>query len=55
VAPQVSVVVPTRNRRELLSRTLGTVLRQQSVDLEAVLIDEGSSDGTRDTVTGLGN
>ena len=53
MAPEVSVVVPTRDRRELLSRTLGTVLRQRSVDLEAIVIDEGSSDGTRDTVTGL--
>ena len=55
MTPEVSVVVPTRDRRELLSRTLGTVLRQRSVDLEAIVIDEGSSDGTRDTVTGLGD
>ena len=53
VVPEVSVVVPTRDRRELLSQTLGTVLRQRSIDLEAIVIDEGSSDGTRDSVTGL--
>ena len=42
----VSVVVPTRNRCELLSTTLRSVLRQRDVDLEVLVVDEGSTDGT---------
>jgi glycosyltransferase involved in cell wall biosynthesis len=44
--PRVSVVVPTRNRRELLLRTLGSVLAQEGVELSVVVVDEASSDGT---------
>jgi glycosyltransferase involved in cell wall biosynthesis len=42
----VSVVVPTRNRSALLAVTLRSVLRQEGVDLEVVVVDEASSDGT---------
>lgn len=44
--PTVSVVIPTRDRRELLARTLGTVLDQRDVHLEVVVVDDGSTDGT---------
>jgi glycosyltransferase involved in cell wall biosynthesis len=44
--PEVSVVIPTRNRLEMLQQTLETVLGQQGVDVEVIVIDEGSSDGT---------
>jgi glycosyltransferase involved in cell wall biosynthesis len=42
----VSVVIPTRNRSALLGMTLRSVLRQQSVDLEVIVVDEASSDDT---------
>jgi glycosyltransferase involved in cell wall biosynthesis len=42
----VSVVVPTRNRSALLSRTLRSVLRQRQVELEVIVIDEASTDDT---------
>jgi glycosyltransferase involved in cell wall biosynthesis len=38
----VSVVIPTRNRRDLLQVTLTAVLEQQGVDLEVVVVDDGS-------------
>jgi glycosyltransferase involved in cell wall biosynthesis len=44
-APLVSVVIPTRNRLSLLAQTLHTVLAQR-VELEVVVVDEGSSDAT---------
>ena len=44
--PRVSVVIPTRNRRHLLARTLASVLRQVDVDLEVVVVDDASEDGT---------
>ncbi len=41
--PTVSVVIPTRDRWDLLAVTLATVLAQEGVDLEVVLVDDGSS------------
>jgi glycosyltransferase involved in cell wall biosynthesis len=51
----VSVVVPTHNRSQLLALTLGSVLRQREVDLEVIVVDDGSSDDTADVVAGLGD
>jgi glycosyltransferase involved in cell wall biosynthesis len=42
----VSVVVPTRNRSALLELTLRSVLCQRDVDLELIVVDEGSTDDT---------
>jgi glycosyltransferase involved in cell wall biosynthesis len=52
-APQVSVVVPTHDRREMLTLTLRTALWQQGVELEVVVVDDGSTDGTSESVTEL--
>jgi glycosyltransferase involved in cell wall biosynthesis len=51
--PEVSVVVPTHNRRELLLLTLRSVLWQRGVDVEVIVVDDGSTDGTRDAVLAL--
>jgi glycosyltransferase involved in cell wall biosynthesis len=51
--PVVSVVVPTRNRAALLRQTLRSVVAQRDVDLEAVVVDDGSSDGTAAAVAGM--
>jgi glycosyltransferase involved in cell wall biosynthesis len=45
-APLVTVIVPTRNRAELLRQTLDAILGQVDVALEVVVVDEGSSDAT---------
>ena len=46
--PKLSVVIPTRNRRALLARTLPTVLAQDlpPKDYEVVVVSDGSTDGT---------
>lgn len=49
----ISVVVPTHNREEWLRLTLATVLWQEEVDVEAIVVDDGSSDGTADMVRGI--
>jgi glycosyltransferase involved in cell wall biosynthesis len=48
--PTVSVVVPTRNRARLLPLTLHTVLWQQEVALEVIVIDDGSTEDLRSAV-----
>jgi glycosyltransferase involved in cell wall biosynthesis len=49
----VSVVVPTRNRRDLLAVTLRGVLRQRDVDLEVIVVDEASTDDTAEMLAAL--
>lgn len=42
----VTVVVPTRNRREVLATTLQAILDQRDVELSVIVVDEGSTDDT---------
>jgi len=44
--PRTSVVVPTCNRAHLLRETLPTLLAQTEQDLEIVIVDNASTDGT---------
>lgn len=46
--PLVSVVVPTRDRRALTAEAVASVLQQTWSDLELVVVDDGSADGTPD-------
>jgi glycosyltransferase involved in cell wall biosynthesis len=55
VGPEITAVVPTHNRRDLLQLTLRTVLGQRAVDLEVVVVDDGSTDDTAQMVAGLGD
>lgn len=45
--PRVSVVIPTYNRKELLARALDSVFSQTCPADEVIVIDDGSTDGTR--------
>ena len=53
--PEVSVVVPTHNRSGLLAQTLHSVLWQRGVDLEVLVVDDGSTDDTAEVVAALGD
>jgi glycosyltransferase involved in cell wall biosynthesis len=48
--PLVTVVVPTRNRRDLVARTLHSVAHQERVAVEIVVVDDGGDDGTADAL-----
>ncbi|MBA1147705.1 glycosyltransferase family 2 protein [Ectothiorhodospiraceae bacterium WFHF3C12] len=50
-APYFSVFIPTYNRAGVLPRALRSVAEQTFRDLELVVVDDGSSDDTRDIVT----
>ncbi|HEX3233703.1 MAG TPA: glycosyltransferase [Gemmatimonadales bacterium] len=52
---EISVVIPTHQRCELLSRTLHSVFAQLEVDIEVIIVDDGSTDGTSALVSGLGD
>jgi glycosyltransferase involved in cell wall biosynthesis len=42
----VTVVIPTHNRRQLVAQAIRSILRQDGVSLELVVVDDGSTDGT---------
>jgi len=48
--PRVSVVIATYNRSAFLPSTLQSVLEQRFQDFELIVVDDGSSDDTRQTV-----
>ena len=52
-APRVSVVMPTYNRRDTIVRAIESVRAQTFEDWELVVVDDGSTDGTRDVVAGI--
>ena len=49
----VSVIIPTYNRRGLLLEAIASVLAQPVPDLEVLVVDNGSSDGTCEAVAAL--
>lgn len=49
--PDVSVIVPTYNRVGLLEDAIASVVRQQDVNVELIIIDDGSTDGTDDLLS----
>ncbi|HEV3112165.1 MAG TPA: glycosyltransferase family A protein [Candidatus Binataceae bacterium] len=44
--PQVSVVIPTYNRRRMLRDAVSSVMAQRDVSFELIIVDDGSTDGT---------
>jgi glycosyltransferase involved in cell wall biosynthesis len=51
--PLVSVLIPTHNRSKRLFMTLRSVLAQRDVNLEIVIVDDGSRDDTDKMVASL--
>ena len=45
--PTVSVVIPAYNSESVIGRAISSVLKQNGVELEIIVIDDGSTDNTR--------
>ena len=43
---KLSVIIPVFNTRKYLERCVSSVLGNQGVDLELIIVDDGSTDGT---------
>ena len=51
--PLVSVIIPTHNRAKLLPRAVNSVLEQTFKDFEIIIIDDASSDNTKEILEEL--
>lgn len=49
-APAVSVIVPAYNSQDTIDMTIRSILGQSMADLELIIVDDGSSDGTPDRI-----
>ena len=54
-APQVSVVIPVYNRDAYVGAAIDSILAQTFTDFEVVVIDDGSTDRSRDVVRSYGD
>ncbi len=48
----VSVIIPTFNRAHVLGRSLDSVLAQEYSPMEVIVVDDGSTDNTRELMAG---
>jgi glycosyltransferase involved in cell wall biosynthesis len=53
MGPEVSVVIPTYNRRAMAREAARSVLAQRGARFELIVVDDGSSDGTADDLERL--
>jgi glycosyltransferase involved in cell wall biosynthesis len=51
--PSFSVIIPTRNRCAFARRAVACALAQEGVEVEVLLIDDSSTDGSRDELASL--
>lgn len=53
ISPQLSVIIPTYNRAALLRRSVESVFEQTFSDYEILIVDDGSTDQTKETIDQL--
>jgi len=50
MAPTVTIIIPTYNRRQQLLAAIESVIKQTYMDWELIVVDDGSQDGTIDAI-----
>jgi glycosyltransferase involved in cell wall biosynthesis len=50
---KVSIITPTYNRRVLACRAVSSALKQDGAELDVIVVDDGSTDGTREAIEQL--
>ncbi|MBD3289460.1 glycosyltransferase [candidate division KSB1 bacterium] len=53
--PLVSIIIPTFNRKVVLAEAIDSVFNQSFKDFELIVVDDGSSDGTREMLGNYGS
>jgi glycosyltransferase involved in cell wall biosynthesis len=51
--PLVSIIVPTHNRAQFLRKAIGCILGQTYRNLEVIIVNDGSTDNTREVIDEL--
>lgn len=53
--PKVSAIIPAYNRRQFIEETIESVINQTYDNIEIIIIDDGSTDGSREILEGYKN
>ena len=55
LCPKVSVIIPTYQHADFVGEAINSVLAQAYTDYEIILVDDGSTDGTKQIAAAYGN